>query len=247
MAKQRPTARTQKPDVVPAPSPAAPEPAGETASRARFWTVGKSAFVAAASLGALLVGFLALPEQFVSFATNKGAALDHAREWLWESQSYEGSWTSDAEGWVGQSLITDGQPVLDTGEVQVSLASHSGGAFSGEIVTRALEENFAPWSILFLEGSAGFRGLDLVAWHIVQGKRQDVTWFRLERVDGDADRLRVIQDPRGARIFPPGEVVLWRTARQMAEGRPGKRFEEAMQRVIRDSGGVRDPGAVPAD
>lgn len=207
-------------------------PPDASASSQSFWTIGRVILLASGWLFSAFLVILELPAKIVSFAENKAAAQEHAGEWLWEYDLYEGRWTSDQSAWIGSNLISSDESIEDVGDVQLSIVSEGNGLFSGEIVTKELEENFAPWSRINIDGEVGLGGFHGEAWDIVQGSRQPVAAFRLKPEGEGHDTLRLIPDPSGAKIFP-GEVLLWRTDTEMAGGRPGKRFEQVLRDVIR--------------
>lgn len=206
---------SQSPAVPPIPPP--------------FWTAGKLLIMVSGWICSVLLGILDLPAKIVSFAANKDAALEHTGTLLWGYERYEGRWTSDESAWVGKHLIVSGDTVPDHGDVQLIINHQGNGVFSGEIVTRSLAENFAPWSRVNIDGTVGFGGFRGEVWDVVHGERQVYTRFRLKPYDGNADALRLITDQRGALLFP-GDLTLWRTDAEMNPGQQGARFNETFHR-----------------
>jgi len=192
-------------------------------------------FGASGWVASLFLGILDVPAKIVSFAANAPEAREVTENFIWDYQRFEGRFSSDPEAWTERNLVTeDGRQPLDLGEVQLAIEYIGNGRYRGEVNSaHMVKHTFAPWSRLMIDGElnalGNFRG---EVWDIVRNQRTPYTRFTLT-VDDAAKGLLTLTPWRDDGFFP-GEVAMWRTDFEMADGVAGEAFQNTLREITKN-------------
>lgn len=208
-------------------------------SRSPIWN--NWLFFASGWVVSLLLGILELPAKIVSFWENYNPAKEATFNAAIDYQKYVGRFSSDANAWVGQNLISDGTNPIDEGEIQLDIDYLGRGEYRGEIRSAYMAKHaLAPWSRVMIDGKVGLTGrFHGIVWDIIEGSRASYASFQLSPGDVSNGSLR-LTPTSGNNIFPAG-VTLWPTDFEMSGGEHGQRFLELLQEVISKNENAEKP------
>lgn len=189
-----------------------------------YWLGLTSGWIVSAFLG-----ILALPEKIVSFSSHFPEAKESTFNALRDYRRYAGRFSSDPEAWKELNLIQGEDPIIDNGEIQLSLDYEGDGHYIGELHSSFMAaHHLAPWSRVMLDGrlkaTGDFQG---EVWDIVRNQRVPYARFQLRIEDKQKGTLRLIPQSPNDNVFP-GEVVLWPTDFAMTDGMRGERFQKIL-------------------
>ncbi|MCX7557744.1 hypothetical protein OS187_13150 [Xanthomonadaceae bacterium JHOS43] len=178
---------------------------------------------------ALLVGLLEVPSKIVSFYENYPRATKAVGHLVYRPERFVGRWSSDPSAWVGRNLIQPESPMVDTGDVQLSVVVDDDGAVFGEIVSEVMRRGHFPYSRVMIDGKVGVVSAHLQVWDIVQNERAAYAGFKLRPEGGREGTLLMIRSG-GSGI--PEVTRLWRTDFEMGDGAFGEKWMELLRRNI---------------